>query len=193
MGDRASTNSFGLRVAALALIGIAIGALAFGVREYQAAMDLSAQLAATTKDAKEAHEEASSLKAQLGSAEIQATNELQQLAEAQQQVSAEQQRFQNTQAQLAAESRPDLPVILSFRPALLGQGKVAVLQNTSDAAVEVDVNVSSAATGMHKRFHGVINGRGNVQIGRQQGWQFAPGQVVTIVNGRYRPIVRTVT
>jgi uncharacterized RDD family membrane protein YckC len=89
-------------------------------------------------------------------------------------------------------SRPELPLRLSFRDALIGPDKRAVLENLSDNALEVVLDVKSPVTGAHFSRTFVINPRSFGQIGRAQGWPFAPGQLVTVSNPEYRPLVQTV-
>jgi uncharacterized RDD family membrane protein YckC len=91
-----------------------------------------------------------------------------------------------------SSSRPDLPLKLSFHDALIGADKRAVLENLSDTALEVMLDVKSPVTGAHFSRTFVINPRSLGQIGRAQGWPFARGQLVTVSNPEYRPIVQTV-
>jgi|SRR5579871_1123382 len=89
-------------------------------------------------------------------------------------------------------SRPELPLKLSFHDALIGADKRAVLENLSDSALEVMLDVKSPVTGAHFSRTFVINPRSFGQVGRAQGWPFARGQLVTVSNPQYRPLVRTV-
>jgi uncharacterized RDD family membrane protein YckC len=89
-------------------------------------------------------------------------------------------------------SRPELPVRLSFRDALIGPDKRAVLENLSDDALEVVLDVKSPVTGAHFSRTFVINPRSFGQVGRAQGWPFAPGQLVTVSNPQFRPLIQTV-
>jgi hypothetical protein len=160
----------------MALIAIGVGGYAY--LEHSAATALTAQLAAMTADSQQAHKEATTLRDQL--------------AAAQNQVSNEQQRLQSTEANLAAEARPDLPINLSFRKALLNPGLVAVLRNTSSRELEITLDVESAVTGRRIRRAVVINPNGVWEFGAQEGWPFAPGQRITLNHPAYRPIVQVV-
>ncbi|MBV8495504.1 MAG: RDD family protein [Gammaproteobacteria bacterium] len=90
-------------------------------------------------------------------------------------------------------ARPELPLRLSFRAALHGSNKRAVLENLSDSALEVLLEVKSPQTGAHFSRTFVINPRSYGQIGGAQGWPFANGQLVTVSNPQYRPLVQTVS
>jgi hypothetical protein len=116
---------------------------------------------------------------------LQVSEDRQQLTSTQQQVTAE-------TMQLLAASRPDLPIKLSFRPALLSQGEVAVMQNLSNQTLEITLDVQSSATGAHLRRALVINPGQTGQFGPQEGWAFASGQLVTLGNPAFRPITRAV-
>src|SRR5258708_4348118 len=70
---------------------------------------------------------------------------------------------------LVKEARPDLPITMGFRPSLLGNGKVAVMQNISNSEIEVTLDVMSPATGLtfHKAL--VIEPHGVQQLGKAEG------------------------
>lgn len=157
----------------LALVAVAAGVYAF--TQHNAVTDLTATLAAATADAKQAHEAASNLSTQLATA----------TKEAEAHSTAEQQ-------QLAAEARPDLPVNLSFRKALLSAGLVGVFRNTSSQELEFVLDLESPATGRHIRKSIVLNPNGFLEIGAPQGWAFAPGQRIVLNNPAFRPRTYTV-
>ena len=90
-------------------------------------------------------------------------------------------------------ARPELPVRLSFPDALIGPDKRAVLENLSDSALEVVLDVKSPVTGAHFTRTFVINPRSFGQVGRAQGWRFVAGQLVTVTHPQYRPLVQTVS
>jgi hypothetical protein len=160
----------------MALVVVGIGGYAY--MQYSAAAALTTQLSEMTADSQQAHAEATTLRDQL--------------AAAQNQVSNEQHKLQSTEANLAAEARPDLPINLSFRKALLNPGLVAVLRNTSSRELEITLDVESSVSGQRIRRAVVINPNGVWEFGAQEGWPFAPGQRVTLNNPAYRPIVQTV-
>jgi hypothetical protein len=164
---------------------VAVGAGVFAYTQHSAVTDLTARLAAATTDAKQAHDTASNLTAQLATANAQA-------AVIQAQASAEQQQLKTADSQLAAEARPDLPVNLSFRKALLSAGLVGVFRNTSSKILQFTLDLDSPATGQHVSRAYTLNPNGFLEIGAQQGWAFAPGQHITLNNPAYRPRAYTV-
>ena len=176
MEDDASDRATVWKVATVALGMIAAGACGYSFVLYSA---FSTELSAARVDSNRAHDEIVSLRSELNSTEAQAD--------------ALQDKLQSTQARLAARSRRALPVQLSFHDASLRSGKVAVLHNLAAADLEVVLEVRSPASGEHLRRSLVINAHGLLEIGAAQGWRFAPGQIVTLENDRFRPIVRIVS
>jgi hypothetical protein len=170
------------QVATFSVALIAVGAGVYALTQHSAVTDLTAQLAAATADAKQAHDTASSLSAQLATA----------TKAAEVQASADQQQIQTTETKLAAEARPDLPVNLSFRKAMLSTGLVGVFRNTSSQELEFVLDLESPVTGRHVRKSVVLNANGFLEIGAQQGWPFSPGQRVILNNPAYRPRAYTV-
>jgi len=167
----ASVGSIAWKAGTAAFALLAIGATLCAYDQYRSVGSLAAQLAVATADARRAHDETVALQTQLQDTKAQVGSEHQQLAAAQQQASAEEQRLtdvqqqvdaqqqqlQSTAERLAQESRPDLPIRLTFRNALLSQGMVAVFQNLSDTALELVIDVQSPVSGAHARRLLVIN------------------------------------
>lgn len=192
-------NSKAWQVATLVLALAAVGVGAYAFAQHSEVTALTTQLAAATADAKEAHDTASNLSAQLATmkkdaeeirAEAAGLHNQVQATEAQ--ATAEQRQLQTTEANLAAEARPDLPVNLSFRKALLTTGLVGVFRNTSNKELEFVLDLESPATGRHIRKSVVLNPNGFLEIGAQQGWPFASGQRIMLNNPAYRPRAYTV-
>jgi hypothetical protein len=153
------------KVSAAVLGLVAIGASICSYTQYADVQTLTSRLAVAQADAQQAKSANDALQSQLST----------------------------LQSQLANQARPDLPVRLGLRNALLGGGKVAVLQNESNSALEIIVEAQSPVTGAHFKRAYVMNPRAILQIGPQQGWPFAPGQSITVSNPKFRPVTRTVS
>jgi uncharacterized RDD family membrane protein YckC len=95
-------------------------------------------------------------------------------------------------ASLQPDTRPELPIKVSFRDSLLGPGKRAILQNLSDTPLAVIIYVHSPETGAQFRRAFFINAHCYGQIGQSQGWPFVAGQKVTISNPLFQPIEKIV-
>lgn len=190
------------KVATAVLAVIATGAAAFACLQYRRADGLSAQLVEVSAEAGEAAAEETRLRSQLSAAQDRTNSQAEKLLAAQRQVSAEQQVLtaaQTTPPRGAAAAQPaptrsvELPIRLTFHDAILRTGKVAILQNLSDTDLEIDLDVQTPATGAHARHRLTVNARSVLRFGPAQGWPFAAGQVVTLNNGNYQPLVQTVS
>jgi hypothetical protein len=73
---------------------------------------------------------------------------------------------------------------------VFGNGQEAFLQNLSNQELQVTLEVTSTANGMHFQAPLVIEP--NREIGGRDGWEFAAGQRVTLNNMQYRPLSFTV-
>jgi hypothetical protein len=164
------TRSSSKVIAGVAIV-VAIASAVFSFSEYNAAKDLTVQLNATTVDAQKLREQLAAATADAQQAHTQAGTE---------------------ERLLVKEARPDLPITMGFRPSLLGNGKVAVMQNISNGEIEVTLDVVSPATGhtFHRAL--VIEPHRVQQIGKAEGWEFATGQQVRLNNPLYRPAGWTV-
>ena len=89
--------------------------------------------------------------------------------------------------QLTAEAKPDLPITMGFRPAILGQGLVMELRNNSGSDIEVAAVFSSDVTGQNQRRNLVLPANRILSFGSNEGWAFEPGQHVSLSNTSYRP------
>jgi septal ring factor EnvC (AmiA/AmiB activator) len=207
MADAGATNPRRWKVATAALAVVAAGAGVFGCLEHAQVDTLTAQLAAANDEAQQATAEETKLRSQLSDAQDRTNSQAQKLVAAEQQASTEQQQLSATERQLSTErqqlqssrtpppaaSLEELPIRLTFHDAVFRSGKVAVLQNLSDSDLEVVLEVQSPANGAHVRRRLVVNAHSLLRFGPSQGWPFAPGQVVTLNNDKYRPLVQTVS
>jgi len=177
MEDNASDSRPVWKLATIAFGMIALGACVYSFVLYS---EFSTELAAARNEVDLAHQEVVTLRSQLSSMEAQAD--------------ADQLLIQSRhERQAAAQSQQDLPIELSFHDAISRSGKIAVLHNLADADLEIVLEVESPASGEHIRRPLVINAHGMLQFGAAQGWQFSPGQIVTLNHDNYRPIVRIVS
>jgi hypothetical protein len=177
MENDASNGSAMWKAAAIAFGMIAAGACAYSFMLYSA---LATDLAAAKNDVNLAHNELQILRSELSSTEERAN-------------AREEQRLRITKARLAAQVRRDLPIELTFHDAALRSGKVALLRNLSGTDLEVMLEVQRPASDEHVMRPLVINAHGMLQVGAAQGWHFAAGEIVTLNNDKYRPIVRIVS
>jgi hypothetical protein len=91
------------------------------------------------------------------------------------------------EVQLAEVAKPDLPVSVSFRAALLGSGLVAMFKNHSSRPIEVAAEFSSTVTGANRSANLVLEPNGLKEIGHAEGWAFAVGQHIRLTSSQFRP------
>jgi hypothetical protein len=152
---------------AAALAGIvAIGLGALGVVQSKEAKALAESLAA----------------AQQHVAETEAR-----LKDAETKLVAATEQLKSNEGQLAEVSKPDLPVSVSFRAALLGSGLVAIFKNNGAKPIEVAAEFTSTVTGTKRSADLVLEPNLAKQIGHAEGWPFAAGQHIRLTNNQFRP------
>jgi hypothetical protein len=189
------------QVATVAVAVLAVGTTAFGYLQYRRADTLAAQLTEAGDEARDAAAEETRLRAQLSAAQDRTNSQAEKLLAAERQVETSQAHAATmATAQPAGPVRPDaaavqreLPIRLTFHDAIFRSGKVAILQNLSDNDLEIVLDVQTPGTAAHARHRLTVNARGVLRFGPAQGWPFAAGQVVTLNNGSYRPLVQTVS
>jgi hypothetical protein len=86
------------------------------------------------------------------------------------------------------QSKPELPVSVNFRHAILGQGLVAQFRNNSGAALEVALKLTRPATNTYQSEVLELPSTGVTEVGPLDGWMFVAGQDVELRNVSYRPM-----
>jgi len=120
-------------------------------------------------------------------------NSLEQLKEAKRQLQVELQVAKNTISEMSsklenskaklqniANRLPDLPIELSFRAAVMGNGLVLKLDNLTPREFPVKVNATSPTFGKTRVFEILIPAKKIVEIGHMEGWAFTKGDTVSI-------------
>jgi predicted nuclease with TOPRIM domain len=100
---------------------------------------------------------------------------------------------QNSQLQAKVDEKPELPVTLSFRKAIMEPGYVAIFNTTIKAPVAVLVNLHSAALGTTKQIELHLDSTHPTELGRMEGAVIENGDTITIENQNYSPISFTVS
>jgi hypothetical protein len=94
--------------------------------------------------------------------------------------------------QAAVSAKPALPVVVEFRASLLGQGLVAVINNTSDRYLTLVLAVRNPTLSTAKRFTLELNPQSSTDFGHLEGWQFASGDEVGLFNDEFGALRLTV-
>jgi uncharacterized membrane-anchored protein YhcB (DUF1043 family) len=119
------------------------------------------------------------------STQLQAAIAMNQTALAQEKIKAE-------AAQTALEQEkarlPVVPVRVEMRRSAMGRGLVAVLSNTSAKQLPVIVATQNPTTRNARRFTIQIAPGSKVEIGHQEGWEFASGDRVLLVSSGFEDL-----
>ena len=100
--------------------------------------------------------------------------------------------YKETDYQSMASAKPSLPVVVNFRSSILGRGLVAVIENTSDRYLTVMLSVRNPTLAVSKRFKLDLDPRSSIDFGHLEGWQFASGDEVGLVNDEFGALRLTV-
>lgn len=82
-------------------------------------------------------------------------------------------------------SKPDMPVEITYRQSLVGQGYVLQFHNTSTRLLRVAVRIRDSATGQVKELPLEMPGGKTAEIGWLEGWKFVSGDQVTVRHEEY--------
>jgi len=82
---------------------------------------------------------------------------------------------------------PRLPVTITFREALLSRGAVAQVSNYSNSPLEqvTAVCTNTALQKSHQFAFQVLDAHHSVKIGWREGWDFTPGDTLTVQSPGY--------
>jgi hypothetical protein len=93
--------------------------------------------------------------------------------------------YKESDYQTAAAAKPALPVVVGFRSSMLGRGLVAVIENTSDRYLPVVLTVRNPTLSTAKRFQIELDPKSSTHFGHLEGWRFAPGDEVGLLNDEF--------
>lgn len=82
-------------------------------------------------------------------------------------------------------SKPDMPVSVSFRPALLDNSLVARFRNKSDRHLTVVVKFENRTLNQQMSSYIVLGPRETKEIGWLEGWAFMSGEYITMSHEDY--------
>ena len=93
--------------------------------------------------------------------------------------------YKESDYQATATAKPALPVVVGFRSSMLGRGLVAVIENTSDRYLPVVLTVRNPTQSTAKRFNLELDPKSSTHFGHLEGWQFASGDEVGLLNDEF--------
>lgn len=85
------------------------------------------------------------------------------------------------------EPKPDLPVTVTYRESMVGQGYVAQFRNQSDRYLTVVVEFENKTLNDRKRGYIELAAGGTQEIGWMEGWKFTSGETIELSHDDYRP------
>lgn len=100
--------------------------------------------------------------------------------------------YRESDYQAATAAKPALPVVVNFRSSMLGQGLVAVIENTSDRYLTVVLSVRNPTLSTSKRFKLDLDPQSNSDFGHLEGWQFVSGDELALFNDEFGALRLTV-
>jgi hypothetical protein len=91
------------------------------------------------------------------------------------------------QGQKAEQQKPEMPLQLTYRKAVIGPGLVVGLNNLSERHLAVVLTVTNPTTKQERSFRVDMSPKHTTEIGHLEGWAFASGDLVKVVHSDYRP------
>jgi hypothetical protein len=83
------------------------------------------------------------------------------------------------------ETKPELPITVSLRKAIMGPGNVAIFNTTIKSPVPILVTLHSSAFGTDKRFELHLEPAHSTELGHMEGAVIENGDTITIENQNY--------
>lgn len=93
--------------------------------------------------------------------------------------------YRESDYRAATTVKPALPVVVGFRSSMLGRGLVAVIENTSERYLPVVLTVRNPTQSTAKRFNLELDPKSSTHFGHLEGWQFASGDEVGLLNDEF--------
>ena len=93
--------------------------------------------------------------------------------------------YKETDYQAVVKAKPALPVVVNFRSSMLGQGLVAVIENTSDRYLTVVLSVRNPTLSTTKRLKLDLEPQSRTDFGHLEGWQFASGDELSLFSDEF--------
>jgi hypothetical protein len=95
--------------------------------------------------------------------------------------------YKGEERQQSAEQRkPEIPVKVGYRKAVLGPGLVLLMENKSERHLAVLLTVANPTTKQQKSFRVDVSPKQTAEVGHLEGWTFASGDSLKIAHTDYR-------
>jgi len=90
-----------------------------------------------------------------------------------------------------AEKKPPMPIKLTVRRAVLGDGLVTLFHNESQRNLSIVVTCTNPTLKQTENFRLDVAPGFAKELGHMQGWKFASGDVVRVTHNDYEPMEKT--
>jgi hypothetical protein len=160
-------------------LNIALGLLAFGLGLYAFMLNFDLD------DAKRRLTKEVETRQQTERYLVETRNQLNQSLQDVEQLKS-QMEYKESDAQTTAGSKPQMPVVVSFRPSLLGKGMVAVIENSSDRYLTLVLTARNPTLATARRFTLELAPGSSKDFGHLEGWQFASGDELSLFHNDFR-------
>lgn len=88
--------------------------------------------------------------------------------------------------------KPPVPVVISMRDSLVGEGRVAIFSNQTPNRLTVSVTVENKQLNQRKSVNIDLEPNGNFEFGWLEGWKFLPGETITVSHPNYSSFTKSV-
>ena len=96
--------------------------------------------------------------------------------------------LRETEFQAINAEKPRMPLVVGFRSSLMGKGMVAVIENTSDRYLNVVLAARNPTRSTARRFALELAPRATHSFGHMEGWQFLPGDELSLFHEDFSAI-----
>lgn len=90
------------------------------------------------------------------------------------------------------DNRPKLPIIINYRNALLSGGLVAKFENLSGHKLKFVAVFTNPTLAVSKAFSLSLRPHKSLEFGHLEGWNFKPGDEISLKNQAYKPMMAKV-
>jgi len=92
--------------------------------------------------------------------------------------------YERVEAEYAA--RPELPIEISYRSAILGPGLVAIFKNTGNRHLAVVATFQNPTLKKEENYRLDLAPQSIQEVGHAEGWAFASGDTIKLVHNEYK-------
>ena len=89
-------------------------------------------------------------------------------------------------------STPFVPVVITLRQSLWGEGMVAIFSNQTPNRLTISVTVRNDKLNQSKSVNINLDPNGNGEFGWLEGWRFLSGETIIVSHPSYLPLIKTV-